>query len=52
MPVVIFTFCFHATLTVVFSSWVVIPVWLMLDAYKHIAGSLRVVQTSKQHKVE
>jgi len=32
--------------------WVVIPVWLMFDAYKHIAGSLRIVQANKQRKVE
>jgi len=33
-------------------SWVIIPVWLMFDAYGHIASSLRVAQVNKQRKVE
>lgn len=33
-------------------SWVVLPVWLMFDAYMHIATSLRAVQSGKPHKVE
>jgi len=31
--------------------WVVLPVWLMFDAYTHIARSLRVAQAGKQRKV-
>jgi hypothetical protein len=35
-----------------FPSWVIIPVWLMFDAYGHIASSLRVTQVNEQRKVE
>ncbi|EMD39919.1 hypothetical protein CERSUDRAFT_46280, partial [Gelatoporia subvermispora B] len=31
----------------ILSSWVVIPIWLMVDSYHHIAQSLRVTQASK-----
>ena len=34
-------------LTNIFTSWVVIPLWLMADSYGHIAGSLRAVKAAK-----
>lgn len=32
--------------------WVVIPLWLMVDSYGHIAGSLRLQQASRRVKAE
>lgn len=35
---------FDHLLIVDVDSWVVIPVWLMIDSYGHIASSLRLAQ--------
>jgi hypothetical protein len=34
-------------MTNIFTSWVIIPLLLMVDSYGHIAGSLRAVKASK-----
>ncbi|KIP08965.1 hypothetical protein PHLGIDRAFT_116824 [Phlebiopsis gigantea 11061_1 CR5-6] len=35
-------------LTIMNVIWVVVPLWLMVDSYKHIAGSLRTAQAASR----
>ena len=35
-------------ITNIYTSWVIIPLWLMVDSYGHIAGSLRAVKAAKE----